>query len=48
VTVLDGRPFVFIEDGPDGPMEIPAPTLRADSPVDALRVIAQHSQRSTE
>lgn len=48
VTVLDGRPFVFIEDGPDGPMEIPAPTLRADSPVDALRVIAEHSHRSTK
>jgi HNH endonuclease len=42
VTVLDDEPFVFIEDGPEGPMEIPGPTLRADSPVDALRIVARH------
>lgn len=43
VSGLDPKnSFTFIEDGPDGPMDIPVPTLRADSPVDALRVIAQH------
>jgi len=46
VTAFDDRPLVFIEDGPDDPMEIPGPTLRAESPVDALRVIAQHSSRT--
>jgi hypothetical protein len=35
-------PFTFIEDGPQGPMNIPVPTVRADSPADALRIIAKH------
>ncbi|HEV7751798.1 MAG TPA: SEC-C metal-binding domain-containing protein [Baekduia sp.] len=43
VSVLGGQsPFTFIEDGPDGPMDIPVPTLRAESPADALRVLAKH------
>jgi hypothetical protein len=43
VSVLAGEmPFTFIEDGPEGPMDIPVPTLRAESPVDALRIIAKH------
>jgi hypothetical protein len=44
VTIMTGQPFVFVADGPDGPMDIPAPTLRAESPVDALRVLAEHSR----
>ncbi len=43
VSMLAGdKPFTFIEDGPGGPMDIPVPTLRADSPVDALSIIAKH------
>lgn len=43
VSVLAGqKPFTFIEDGPDGPMDIPVPTLRADSPLDAGNIIARH------
>ena len=43
VTVLEpDHAFIFIEDGPEGPMGIPGPTQRADSPVDALRIVAQH------
>lgn len=45
VSVLDGeRSFIFVEDGPAGPMEIPGHTLPADSPVDALRIVAQHQR----
>jgi hypothetical protein len=46
VTVLSDSPFVFIEDGPKGPMDIPGPTIRADSPVDALRIVARHRRAS--
>jgi hypothetical protein len=43
VSVLaDDQSFTFIEDGPEGPMDFPVPTLRADSPVDALRIVANH------
>jgi len=43
VSMLAGdSPFTFIEDGPEGPMDIPVPTLRADSPVDALRILTKH------
>jgi hypothetical protein len=43
LTVLDTEsPFLYVEDGPDGPMEMPVPTARAESPVDALRIAAQH------
>jgi hypothetical protein len=43
VSVLGGETlFTFIEDGPDGPMNIPVPTLRADSPADALRILTKH------
>jgi hypothetical protein len=46
VTVLDpDRPFIFIEDGPERPMEIPAPTERADGPADALRIVAKHRRQ---
>ena len=45
VSVLDpNRSFTFIEDGPEGPMDIPVPTRRADSPIDALRVVARHQR----
>lgn len=44
VSMLDGeKPFTFIEDGPQGPMGIPVPSMRADSPADALRIIAKHA-----
>lgn len=36
--------FTFIEDGPEGPMDIPVPALRAESPLDALSIIAKHKQ----
>ena len=43
VSLLGGdTPFTFIEDGPQGPMDIPVPTVRADSPADGLRIIAKH------
>jgi hypothetical protein len=43
VSVVDAEnSFTYIEDGPNGPMDIPVPTLRADSPADALRVFAKH------
>jgi SEC-C motif len=43
VSVVDAEnSFTYIEDGPNGPMDIPALTLRADSPADALRVFAKH------
>jgi hypothetical protein len=43
VSVLDSeQSFIFIEDGPEGPKQIPGHTLSADSPVDALRIVAQH------
>jgi hypothetical protein len=42
--VAGDKSFTFIEDGPDGPMEIPIPTVRADSPVDALRIVAEHQR----
>jgi hypothetical protein len=42
VAILNDQPFVFIEDGPEGPMDIPGQTLRADSPADALRIVARH------
>ena len=40
-------PFTYIEDGPDGPMDIPVPTLRADSPADALRILTKHQNRES-
>jgi HNH endonuclease/SEC-C motif len=43
VSVLGTEsPFLYVEDGPEGPMEIPAPTLRAESAVDALRIASRH------
>jgi hypothetical protein len=36
------QPFVFVEDGPEGPTEISVPAVRADSPVEALRIVSQH------
>jgi hypothetical protein len=45
VTLLGGdTPFTFVEDGPHGPMDIPVSTLRAESPVDALRIVAKHQR----
>jgi 5-methylcytosine-specific restriction endonuclease McrA len=32
----DAEPFFFVEDGPDGPADMPIPTIRANSPTDAL------------
>jgi SEC-C motif len=37
----DGQPYMFVEDGPEGPMDLPGPTYRAESSADALRVIAE-------
>jgi hypothetical protein len=43
VSILGGdTPFTFIEDGSQGPMDIPVATVRVDSPADALRIIAKH------
>jgi hypothetical protein len=43
VSLLDDEnSFTFIEDGPEGPMDIPLSTLRAESPIDALRIVAEH------
>ena len=43
MTVLDGdQSFIFIEDGPDGPMESLRIRCCADSPVDALRIVSEH------
>jgi HNH endonuclease/SEC-C motif len=43
VSVLAGKkPFTFIEDGAEGPMDIPVLTLRADSALDAVNIIARH------
>lgn len=47
LTVFGDKPFLYVEDGPEGPMEIPDPTLRADSLVDALRIVAQHQHDPT-
>lgn len=45
VSVLaEEQSFTFIADGPEGPMDIPVPTLRADSPTDALRIVAKHQR----
>lgn len=42
VTVLSGdHPFMFVEDGPDGPAEIPVPTTRAESPSHALQLVSE-------
>jgi hypothetical protein len=41
LTVLDGQPFLYVEDGSDGPMDMPIPTIRADSPTDALSILAR-------
>ncbi len=32
-------PFIFIPDGPDGPVELPISTVRADSPQHALEIV---------
>ncbi len=40
--LADDQSFTFIEDGSEGPMDIPVRTLRADSPADALRIVASH------
>jgi HNH endonuclease/SEC-C motif len=42
-TMLHGQPFLYVEDGPGGPMDIPVPTVRADSPADALAIAARHA-----
>ena len=45
LTILDGEhSFFYVEDGPDGPMEMPVPTRRADSPADALSIVAAHKR----
>jgi hypothetical protein len=44
VSVLNDQPFIFVADGPDGPMEMPIETFRAGLPLDALRVIAEDSR----
>lgn len=45
ISLLDGdNSFTFIEDGTEGPMDIPVPTLRTDSPMDALRIVAKHER----
>lgn len=36
------NPFLYIEDGPEGPMDVPVPTQRAASAADALRIVAEH------
>jgi hypothetical protein len=42
VMVASGEhPFVFVEDGPDGPAEIPVPTTRAESPTHALKLVTE-------
>ncbi len=48
MTVFDDYPFLFIEDGPDGPMDVPVPTSRADSPADALRIVARHRREPAD
>jgi len=47
LTVLGETPFLYVEDGPEGPMEIPVTTVRAESPSDAMRIVAQHRLEST-
>ena len=43
VSVLGTEnPFLYVEDGPEGPLDIPLPTVGAESPVDALRVASEH------
>jgi hypothetical protein len=32
-------PFIFIPDGPDGPVDLPISTVRADSPQHALEIV---------
>lgn len=38
VAVDPDRSFIFAEDGPTGPAEMPIPTMRADSPTHALEL----------
>jgi hypothetical protein len=40
VTVLRGseEPFFYIEDGPDGPADVPIPTMRAESPTEGFKL----------
>lgn len=38
-SLVPGQEFLYVEDGADGPVELPFPTLRANSPSDALRLL---------
>jgi hypothetical protein len=41
VVLIDagkGEPYFFVADGPDGPAEMPIPTMRADSPEHGLEL----------
>jgi hypothetical protein len=41
LTVLDPKqPFMYVEDGQDGPANLPIPTMRADSPTHAFKILA--------
>lgn len=40
-SLMPGQEFLYVEDGPNGPADLPVPTFRADSPSDALRKL-QH------
>lgn len=42
VSMLDPDPersFLYIADGPDGPADVPIPTVRVDSPMHALQLV---------
>jgi hypothetical protein len=41
------RPFFFIADGPNGPADLPIPTMRANSPAHGLELF-NHAQRAEE
>lgn len=48
LTVLGPNPFLYVEDGPNGPAEIPLETLRAETPDEAFEMVAQMARDSKQ
>lgn len=49
VTILsDEHPLFFVEDGPNGPADLPIPTTRADSPMDAFQKLVESQEKQAD